>query len=322
MFGKGAWSQIARSYVQSRTPAQVASHAQKHFIRLQQLASGKVTKRASSRSSQSNMLASKTASVPSWKEQAESSNHRQSEQAQATASSGEKPFTLPPRLVIKNGTTISQQASRENSGETSLNPSSPANGNFSTNLPKGDKGIAQSGWDTSASCRLAQRMVGNGSQAKRQSSSQSAATVGIPNGAVPNHVPMNGQHPHGQPGKLPTTSSSKDLQPSSQKQNGNHTLPIARSTPSPSPSLSPSPPPSSIQTQAIPSSSSSLTNFNGHSSQQAQSSSTPYPHMPWAHLPQNCPPYVGPHAYNPYMWAYGWPLFPPRPSDPGKCLIL
>ncbi|GFH22925.1 transcription factor DIVARICATA, partial [Haematococcus lacustris] len=33
-FGKGDWRSIARNYVVSRTPTQVASHAQKYFIRL------------------------------------------------------------------------------------------------------------------------------------------------------------------------------------------------------------------------------------------------------------------------------------------------
>ena len=40
--GKGNWRGISRLYVPSRTPTQVASHAQKHFLRL----SG-VTKRRS-----------------------------------------------------------------------------------------------------------------------------------------------------------------------------------------------------------------------------------------------------------------------------------
>ena len=33
-FGKGYWRNISRNYVVSRTPTQVASHAQKYFIRL------------------------------------------------------------------------------------------------------------------------------------------------------------------------------------------------------------------------------------------------------------------------------------------------
>ncbi|PIA39583.1 hypothetical protein AQUCO_02600199v1 [Aquilegia coerulea] len=33
-FGKGDWRSISRNYVQTRTPTQVASHAQKYFIRL------------------------------------------------------------------------------------------------------------------------------------------------------------------------------------------------------------------------------------------------------------------------------------------------
>lgn len=33
-FGKGDWRSISRAFVVSRTPTQVASHAQKYFIRL------------------------------------------------------------------------------------------------------------------------------------------------------------------------------------------------------------------------------------------------------------------------------------------------
>jgi len=36
-FGKGDWRSISRNFVISRTPTQVASHAQKYFIRLQQM---------------------------------------------------------------------------------------------------------------------------------------------------------------------------------------------------------------------------------------------------------------------------------------------
>lgn len=38
-FGKGDWRSIARNFVISRTPTQVASHAQKYFIRLNSLSS-------------------------------------------------------------------------------------------------------------------------------------------------------------------------------------------------------------------------------------------------------------------------------------------
>ena len=36
-FGKGDWRSISRNFVISRTPTQVASHAQKYFIRLNSL---------------------------------------------------------------------------------------------------------------------------------------------------------------------------------------------------------------------------------------------------------------------------------------------
>ncbi|KAK3277384.1 hypothetical protein CYMTET_14604 [Cymbomonas tetramitiformis] len=45
--GKGNWSAVSRNYVRTRTPAQVASHAQKHFLRLSTPAHGGVRKRRS-----------------------------------------------------------------------------------------------------------------------------------------------------------------------------------------------------------------------------------------------------------------------------------
>ncbi|KAL8213892.1 hypothetical protein R6Q57_003341 [Mikania cordata] len=44
-YGKGDWRNISRNYVVTRTPTQVASHAQKYFIR--QLSAGKDKRRAS-----------------------------------------------------------------------------------------------------------------------------------------------------------------------------------------------------------------------------------------------------------------------------------
>lgn len=44
-YGKGDWRNISRNYVVTRTPTQVASHAQKYFIR--QLSGGKDKRRAS-----------------------------------------------------------------------------------------------------------------------------------------------------------------------------------------------------------------------------------------------------------------------------------
>ena len=45
-FGKGDWRSISRNFVVSRTPTQVASHAQKYFIRLNSM--NKKDKRRSS----------------------------------------------------------------------------------------------------------------------------------------------------------------------------------------------------------------------------------------------------------------------------------
>ncbi|KAL2479513.1 Duplicated homeodomain-like superfamily protein [Abeliophyllum distichum] len=44
-YGKGDWRNISRNFVRTRTPTQVASHAQKYFIR--QLSGGKDEKRSS-----------------------------------------------------------------------------------------------------------------------------------------------------------------------------------------------------------------------------------------------------------------------------------
>lgn len=44
-YGKGDWRNIAKSFVKTRTPTQVASHAQKYFLR--QLTDGKDKRRSS-----------------------------------------------------------------------------------------------------------------------------------------------------------------------------------------------------------------------------------------------------------------------------------
>ena len=46
-FGKGDWRSISRNFVISRTPTQVASHAQKYFIRQANAANRGDTKRKS-----------------------------------------------------------------------------------------------------------------------------------------------------------------------------------------------------------------------------------------------------------------------------------
>lgn len=47
-FGKGSWRSIARQYVITRTPTQVASHAQKYFLRLNAVRGDKKEKRRAS----------------------------------------------------------------------------------------------------------------------------------------------------------------------------------------------------------------------------------------------------------------------------------
>lgn len=64
--GKGDWRSIARNFVPSRTPTQIASHAQKHFIRLNSLS--RKDKSSSRRASihditNANALAAATASA-------------------------------------------------------------------------------------------------------------------------------------------------------------------------------------------------------------------------------------------------------------------
>jgi len=58
-FGKGDWRSISRSFVISRTPTQVASHAQKYFIRLQQM-----NKKDKKRSSIHDITSVGTSSLP------------------------------------------------------------------------------------------------------------------------------------------------------------------------------------------------------------------------------------------------------------------
>lgn len=56
---KGDWRSISRSFVISRTPTQVASHAQKYFIRLQQM-----NKKDKKRSSIHDITSVGTSSLP------------------------------------------------------------------------------------------------------------------------------------------------------------------------------------------------------------------------------------------------------------------
>lgn len=65
-YGKGDWRNISRNFVTSRTPTQVASHAQKYFIR--QLSGGKDKRRSSIHDiTTANLIDSKSASSENTK---------------------------------------------------------------------------------------------------------------------------------------------------------------------------------------------------------------------------------------------------------------
>ncbi|KAH9648738.1 transcription factor KUA1 [Citrus sinensis] len=71
--GKGDWSGIARNYVVSRTPTQVASHAQKYFIRQSNVS------RRKRRSSLFDIVADEPLDTPAASQDLFSANHTQGE---------------------------------------------------------------------------------------------------------------------------------------------------------------------------------------------------------------------------------------------------
>ncbi|KAK9178110.1 hypothetical protein WN943_027300 [Citrus x changshan-huyou] len=84
--GKGDWSGIARNYVVSRTPTQVASHAQKYFIRQSNVS------RRKRRSSLFNIVADEPLDTPAASQDLFSANHTQGETQR------NNPLPAPPAL--------------------------------------------------------------------------------------------------------------------------------------------------------------------------------------------------------------------------------
>ncbi|MQK21906.1 hypothetical protein EI013_26420, partial [Escherichia coli] len=84
--GKGDWRGIARNYVISRTPTQVASHAQKYFIRQSNVSGRK------RRSSLFDIVADEAADTPMVQQDFLSANQLQAE------TEGNNPLPDPPAL--------------------------------------------------------------------------------------------------------------------------------------------------------------------------------------------------------------------------------
>ncbi|CAL0331160.1 unnamed protein product [Lupinus luteus] len=105
--GKGDWRGIARNYVISRTPTQVASHAQKYFIRQSNVS------RRKRRSSLFDIVADEAAEAPMVEQDFLSANQFEDE------TEGNNPLPAPPTLVEE---CESMDSTNSNDGE----PAAPA----------------------------------------------------------------------------------------------------------------------------------------------------------------------------------------------------
>ncbi|XP_022737629.1 transcription factor KUA1-like [Durio zibethinus] len=103
--GKGDWRGISRNYVISRTPTQVASHAQKHFIRQSNVS------RRKRRSSLFDIVADELGDTPMVSQDLFSANHPQAE-----APSNDQ-LPIPPPLDEEDE---SMDSNNSNDGETVL----------------------------------------------------------------------------------------------------------------------------------------------------------------------------------------------------------
>ena len=94
-YGKGDWRNISRNFVVTRTPTQVASHAQKYFIR--QLSGGKDKRRASIHDITTvNLIDMKSPSPdnkrPASPEHSTVLHHHHNQQQSNSAATGRTPF--------------------------------------------------------------------------------------------------------------------------------------------------------------------------------------------------------------------------------------
>mmetsp|Transcript_12154 Transcript_12154/g.44353 ORF Transcript_12154/g.44353 Transcript_12154/m.44353 type:complete len:657 (+) Transcript_12154:261-2231(+) len=90
--GKGFWRAISREFVKTRSPTQVASHAQKHFLRISGAPGSKPSKGAHSSGN-----VARHGKLPGTKR---TSSSRQSAKAQEDALIIDSSFKLPPKLVL------------------------------------------------------------------------------------------------------------------------------------------------------------------------------------------------------------------------------
>ncbi|XVF10876.1 hypothetical protein REPUB_Repub07fG0221000 [Reevesia pubescens] len=111
--GKGDWRGISRNYVISRTPTQVASHAQKYFIRQSNVS------RRKRRSSLFDIVADESGDTPMVSQDLFSANHPQAE------TQSNDPMPIPPPLDEEDESMDSNNSNDEETVPPKLESSQP-----------------------------------------------------------------------------------------------------------------------------------------------------------------------------------------------------